>query len=398
MEDRFGAFLERTSLPGRDGGPLRGLSFAAKDVFDVAGVPTGNGQPVWRRTHPAPGKHAAAVAKLLGAGASLAGKTVCDEMCYSLAGDNFHYGAPVNPAAPDRSIGGSSSGSAAAVAGGLVDFALGTDCGGSVRCPASFSGIYGIRPTHGRVDDSGVAPLAGSFDAVGWFARDPALLAAVGGVLLDGSPAAPVPERALLAEDAFDRLPDGERQAAETAAEAWIRDRGLKRETVTLAPAGLDEWFEAFRHIQAFEIWRNHGDWVTANRPEFGSGVKERFAYAETLTESGVEKHRPIRDAARARMASLLADGAIVVMPTAPCSPRRDADPAEIDAFRARTMGLTCPAGLAGLPQISLPLAQADAPLGVSIIGPPGADEALLALSGPPADANAGGRDRLPPD
>ena len=384
MEDRFGAFLERTPLSGSDGGPLQGLSFAAKDVFDIVGVPTGNGQPIWRRTHPAPGEHAAAVAKILDAGASLVGKTVCDEMCYSLAGDNVHYGAPVNPAAPDRSIGGSSSGSAAAVAGGLVDFALGTDCGGSVRCPASFSGIYGIRPTHGRVDDSGVAPLAGSFDAVGWFARDSALLAAIGGVLLDEPSTAPVPERALLAEDAFDRLPDGERQAAETAAEAWIRDRGLKRETVTLAPAGLDEWFEAFRHLQAFEIWRNHGDWIIANRPEFGPGVKERFAYAATLTASRVERHRPVRDAARARMASLLADGAIVVMPTAPCSPRRDASPAEIDAFRVRTMGLTCPAGLAGLPQISLPLAHADAPLGVSIVGPSGADEALLALAGPP--------------
>ena len=381
MEDRFGAFLDRVSLSGSDGGPLRGPLFAAKDVFDIVGIPTGNGQPIWRETHPAPVRHAAAVTKLLDAGASLAGKTVCDEMCYSLAGDNFHYGAPVNPAAPDRSIGGSSSGSAAAVAGGLADFALGTDCGGSVRCPASFSGIYGIRPTHGRVDDSGVAPLACSFDAVGWFARDPTLLAAVGGVLLDGPPAALVPERGLLAEDAFARLPDGERQAVKTAAEAWIRDRGLKYETVTLAPAGLDEWFEAFRHLQALEIWKNHGDWVTAHRPEFGPGVKERFAYAATLTDSRVEKHRPTCDAARTRMTSLLAEGAIIVMPTAPCSPRRNARPAEIDAFRARTMGLTCPAGLAGLPQISLPLAHADAPLGVSIIGPAGADEALLAMA-----------------
>ena len=381
MEDTFGAFLDRTPLSGSNDGPLRGLSFAAKDVFDVAGIPTGNGHPIWRQTHPAPEKHAAAVAKLLDAGASLAGKTVCDEMCYSLAGDNVHYGAPVNPAAPDRSIGGSSSGSAAAAAGGLVDFALGTDCGGSVRCPASFSGIYGVRPTHGRVDDTGVAPLAGSFDVVGWFARDAALLAAVGGVLLDDSPAVPVPGRALLAEDAFARLPDGERQAIETAAEAWIRDHGLKYETVTLAPAGLDKWFEAFRHLQALEIWKNHGDWITANRPEFGPGVKERFTYASTLTDSHGEKHRPVRDAARARMTSLLEDGAIVVMPTAPCSPRRDASPAEIDAFRARTMGLTCPAGLAGLPQISLPLAHADAPLGVSIVGPAGTDEALLALA-----------------
>lgn len=382
MEDRFGAFLDLMPLSGSDGGPLRGLSFAAKDVFDIAGVPTGNGQPTWRQTHPAPERHAAVVAKLLDTGASLAGKTVCDEMCYSLAGDNVHYGAPVNPAAPDRSIGGSSSGSAAAVAGGLVDFALGTDCGGSVRCPASFSGIYGIRPTHGRIDDTGVAPLAGSFDVVGWFARDAALLATVGSVLLEDSPAAPVPERALFPEDAFARLPVGERQAVESAAETWIRDRGLEYETVTLAPAGLDEWFEAFRHLQALEIWKNHGDWVTANRPEFGPGVKERFAYAATLTDDAHgKKHLPVRDAARGRMTSLLAESAIIVMPTAPCSPRRDASSVEVDAFRARTMGLTCPAGLAGLPQISLPLAHADAPLGVSIIGPAGTDEALLALA-----------------
>ena len=166
MQDTFGAFMDGppVTIEGKAGGPLSGLRFAAKDVFDVAGHPTSNGQPVWPQTHPLPTQNAGAVQQLLDAGASLYGKTVCDEMCYSLAGDNAHYGAPINPAAPDRAVGGSSSGSASAVAGSLVDFALGTDCGGSVRCPASFTGLYGLRPTHDRVDPSGVAPLAGSFD------------------------------------------------------------------------------------------------------------------------------------------------------------------------------------------------------------------------------------------
>lgn len=381
MQDSFGAFMKGgpVTLDGSGQGPLAGLTFAAKDVFDIAGHPTSNGQPVWPETHPLPARTAGAVQQLLDAGAMLVGKTVCDEMCYSLAGDNAHYGAPINPAAPDRAVGGSSSGSAAAVAGGLVDFALGTDCGGSVRCPASFTGLYGLRPTHDRVDASGVAPLAGSFDVVGWFARDAKLFADVGGVLLGGQRRDIVPVRALILEDAFSRMPDGEREATEAAADRAIAKLGLTPERVTVAAEGLDRWFAAFRHLQALEIWGNHADWVRENSPAFGPGVKERFAYAATLTDADRAEHQPVRDIARARIDTLLSGGdAILVMPTAPVSPKRDASDAEVEDFRARTMGLTCLAGLSGCPQYSLPLASTDAPLGISLLGPRGADETLL--------------------
>lgn len=384
MNDSFGAFVpgEIFRIDGAAAGPLSGFTFAAKDVFDVSGRRSTNGQPTWAETHPAATRHAAAVARLLDAGAALEGKTVCDEMCYSLAGDNAHYGAPLNPAAPERSTGGSSSGSASAVAGGLVDFALGTDCGGSVRCPASFCGIYGIRPTYGRVDDTGVAPLAGSFDVVGWFARDPSLLERIGPVLLDGTARSLAPIQALLPRDAFARLPEHERGAAEDAAAALVDRLGLSAETVTLSAEGLDVWGDAFRHLQAWEIWANHKDWVQTHAPKFGPGVRERFAFAATLTDADRSRHQPVREAARSRISEMLSAGdAVIVMPTAPVSVRRDASATEVDAFRTRTMGLTCPAGLTGSPQVSLPLGRAGGPIGISLLGPRGSDEALLALA-----------------
>ena len=189
-------------MSGAPTGPLQGLSFAANDVFDIAGDRTGNGNPVWLETHPPASHTASAVERLLAAGARMVGKTHTDELAYSLNGENVHYGTPINPRAPGRIPGGSSSGSAAAVAGGLVDFALGTDCGGSVRLPASYCGIYGVRTSHGLIPIDGVADLAASFDTVGWFARDPAMMRRVGDVMLPAAPAF-VPKRLLIATDAF---------------------------------------------------------------------------------------------------------------------------------------------------------------------------------------------------
>ena len=383
MKDDFGAFLKghAAEIAGNDNGPLTGYNFGAKDVFDIAGLPTSNGQPLWPETRPLPENHATAVSKLLEAGATLIGKTVCDEMCYSLAGDNIHYGAPINPTSPERSVGGSSSGSAAAVAGELVDFALGTDCGGSVRCPASFTGIFGIRPTHGRVDEAGVAPLAGSFDVIGWFSREPELFAKIGTVLLKGERRHVNPRKALFVTDAFSRLSKEERTTAEKAAAALAEKLNLPTQTVILSDDGLDHWFAAFRHLQALEIWQNHSSWIEEHRPTFGPGVKERFEYASTLTRKDYEKFKPIRDAATTRVSDILGEDRILILPTAPRSPRRDASAPQIEDFRKKTMGLTCPAGLSGCPQISLPIAETDAPIGISILGPRNSDEILLNLA-----------------
>src|ERR1700728_3853832 len=193
----------RSRIDGAAGGPLSGLTFAAKDLFDVAGVPTGGGNHDWARWNPMPAKHAWAVQTLLDAGATLIGKTITDEVSLGILGENAFDGTPLNTKAPDRVPGGSSSGSAAAVAAGLCDTALGTDTGGSVRVPASFCGLYGIRPTHRRLDLTGMLPQAPSADTTGWFARDADTFARVSAVMLREAPSVPLPHRLLIAVDAF---------------------------------------------------------------------------------------------------------------------------------------------------------------------------------------------------
>ena len=208
---------------GAADGDLAGTTFVAKDLYDVAGYPTGAGNPQWEATHPVPTTTSSAVTRLLAAGATLIGKSHTDELAYSLSGTNVHYGTPVNSAAPGCVPGGSSSGSASAVAGGLCDFALGSDTGGSVRVPASFCGIFGLRPTHGRVAADGVVPLAPSFDAVGWFANSGAVLMQVGRVLLDtdfDETAHLAATKLVLADDLLAAVPDEVATVVEAAARA----------------------------------------------------------------------------------------------------------------------------------------------------------------------------------
>ncbi|MFG1294617.1 amidase [Xanthobacter variabilis] len=383
--ERVGAFLPgpRMEIAGAAEGPLSGLVFAVKDVLDVAGVVTGNGHPDWARTHEPARAHAAAVARALAAGATMVGKTISDELAYSLTGENVHYGTPLNSAAPQRVPGGSSSGSAAAVAAGLVDFALGSDCGGSVRVPSSYCGIMGMRPTHGAVPATGIAPFAPSFDCVGWFARDPQVFAAVGAVLLGAEAPAPRPSRLLLATDAFAMVDDAVR-AALAPAVARVEAAVAPAESVVLAPEGLAGWSAAFRALQAAEIWQSVGGWIEAVRPQFGPGVAERFAAAAVLNPAEVEAARPVREAVIGRTSALLAEGTVLVLPTTPrCAPLKGSAAADTEVtYRHLAMNLLCTAGLAGLPQVSLPLAEVDgAPIGLSLVGRRGSDMELVELA-----------------
>ena len=382
--DPLGAFCRENhaSLQGSGAGPLAGTTFAAKDAFDIAGVRTGFGQPDWLRTHEPARETARAVQLLLTAGADMVAKTHCDELCYSLTGENVHYGTPVNANAPGRVPGGSSNGSAAAVAGGLVDFALGTDCGGSIRLPASYCGIIGLRPTHGRVSDEGVLPFGPSFDVVGWFARNIALFETVGDVLL-GDDKASQPARLIVANDAFAQV---ERPVAYALAGAVAKLEAAMgtAERMRISPEGLPDWFETFRTLQAAEIWATLGAWVSATQPKLGPGIKERFAYAATITPQQVAAANEPRRAITAHVESLLgADGVICV----PSSPRAaplggmPADQVEVE-YRNQAMRILCISGLTGLPQISLPMATIDGlPLGLSLIGARGADRGLIGLA-----------------
>jgi amidase len=380
INDPLNAFChyDDVAVAGSATGPLSDCSFAVKDVFDIAGHRTGNGHPRWLETHPPAQRTASAVEHLLAAGARLVGKTHCDEMTYSINGENVHYGTPINPKAPGRIPGGSSSGSASAVSGGLVDFALGTDCGGSVRIPASYCGIYGIRTTHGLVPADGVVPLAASFDTVGWFARTAGLMRRVGTVLLPaGKPF--VPTRLLIATDAFAAL-DPEITAAFTPAIEKMTAMIAKTYRTTVYTGDSAEWLATFRVLQGAQIHAQHGAWIDRYRPEFGPGIRERFAWTATIAAAEVTAAMPRREAVARYMESLLGDDAIVCLPTAPgIAPKLNTPPAELEVFRARAFALLSIAGLARLPQVSLPLGTFDGcPIGVSIIGPRGGDQGIL--------------------
>ena len=381
----LGAFVRDNpvALPGAAAGPLLGTTFAAKDVFDIAGTRTGFGQPDWLRTHPPAATTASVVQRLLDAGATLAGRTLSDELCYSLSGENVHYGTPLNPKAPDRIPGGSSNGSASAVAGGAVEFAIGTDCGGSVRVPASYCGLYGIRTTHGRVATDGIVKFAGTFDVVGWFARDPALLARVGAVLLDGAPDATPLRRLIVASGLFDRA-EGRLRDALRAVVPKIAVR-FERADFSVPPfADLDDWRVVFQTVQASEIWANHGAWITETNPSFGPGISERLAAASRITLEQADAARLRMANIRARIRDLIEPGTVLCLPTTPrIAPLRNTPTDDLEvAYRNQAMSLLCIAGLAGLPQISLPLAEVDGvPAGLSLVGSAGSDEALMAVA-----------------
>lgn len=382
-DDALGAFCRHThvAVKGSGSGPLAGLTFGVKDIYDIAGHKTGFGSPDWLATHDAAARTAPVVEALLAAGADMVGKTQTDELTYSLNGENAHYGTPVNVNAPGRIPGGSSSGSAAATAGKLVDFALGSDTGGSVRAPASFCGIYGIRPTHGRVSLEGACPLAKSFDTAGWFARDAALLERIGRVLL-GEEIAAKQGAALLAEDAFALLGSAAVAALQPALEKIKAVLGPLQK-VTVSAEGLPQWFQAFRVLQGAEIHQQLGAWVARVQPKLGPGVRERMQWTATITAADVAGAQAVRDAARRRMDELLKHNAVLVLPTAPdIAPLLNTPAAALDDFRARAMSLLCIAGHAGLPQVTLPLATLqDCPLGISLIAAHGNDALLLALA-----------------
>jgi amidase len=418
--DPFNAFLDLPQAPvtNAKSGPLAGLRLAVKDIFDVAGYPTGCGNPQ-RAAEASPAcKTAAAVQTLLDAGARFVGKTQTDELAFSLMGQNAHFRQPVNPAAPDRVTGGSSSGSAAAVAGGVADIAVGSDTGGSIRAPASFCGLVGLRTTHGAIALDGAMPLAPSLDTFGWFARDIETYKKVAEVLLGENGAAPHPyplpvkdgERGASTSrpSSFSQFLRGEGPAGDEGpgeiralaiptldglvlpdAEAeYVRIRELVA-NVTGAPAAapalshdIGDLYWCFRKLQAHEAWASQGSWISARDRGLGPGVKERFDFGATIASETAEAETARRDDFRYELAGLLGSGGILILPTVPgAAPLKSASFKATQAYRERALHLLCLSGLSGFPQISLPLGAVDgAPFGVSLLGPAGSDLALIRL------------------
>jgi amidase len=369
-------------IAGAPSGPLVGLTFAAKDLFDVAGHPTGGGNPDWARRHPVPTRHAWAVQRLLDAGATLIGKTITDEVSLGILGENPFDGTPLNPAAPGRVPGGSSAGSASAVAQGLCDAALGTDTGGSVRVPASFCGLYGIRPTHGRLDLTGMMPQAPSSDTAGWFARDAATFARVSEVLLGETIPTTLPTRLIVGVDAFG-LADPDTAAALQPMVRRLSDLMKEVREDVLAPPGMSVWARAQRTLQPYEAWLTFREWIDRDNPRLAFGVARMLVAASAIPESERQWAAMMRVEARARLAWLLPSDTILCLPTTPFpAPAQGLSLTALEPVRARILCLAAHGGLTGVPEVSLPGATVDGlPVGLSVVGARGSDAALVAVA-----------------
>jgi amidase len=364
-------------------GPLAGLSFAVKDLYDVAGYPTGGGNPLLLAASGVKPSTAPTVQKLLDAGARFVGKTHTDELAFSMNGKNAHFGTPVNGGAPDRIPGGSSSGSAAAVSNRLCDFALGSDTGGSVRAPANHCGLFGIRPTHGRISLERCLDLAPSFDTCGFFGRDARTFARVADVLL-GTDATPLPAqvRLLRPADVWNLLAP---EVADALAPALARIETVagKAQRCKTVLDSFDTMYWAFRYLQGREAWTVDGPFIERFAPPLGPGVAERFAWSKQVTDAQVDTAARFRAAYRRHLAALLGADGVLVMPTMPdVAPLLAADEGELEAYRNAAIKMLCISGLAGFPQVALPLAsRLGAPLGISLLGPAGSDRSLIELT-----------------
>jgi amidase len=384
MTDNLNAFapggqfrLEPTGV-----GVLDGLTFVAKDLFDVAGHVTGGGNPDWAAQNPLPDRHAWAVQTLLDAGAALVGKTITDEVSLGILGENAFYGTPLNSAAPDRVPGGSSSGTVSVVAAGAADFGLGTDTGGSVRVPASFCGLYGIRPTHGRLDLTGMLPQAPTSDTTGWFTRDAATFRRVSEVLLQENIEDSLPTRLVVAVDAFGFADADTRTALQPLLEKL---GGLAGEVVedVMAPQGISVWGRAQRVLQMAEAWNTFRDWIETSNPRFAFNVARGLLTGSMLPEAEKQAAALMQREARARLEYLLPPGTVLVMPTTPfAAPKKNLPLPEQNQVREMILGLCAHGGLAGLPQVSIPGALIDgAPVGLSILAGRNEDARLVALA-----------------
>lgn len=379
-KDPFNAFIKygEPYLEGRKNKLLSELTFGLKDVFDIENYPTGFGSPDWLKTHPTPNKTASIVHDLVNNGATLVGKTHTDELTYSILGINAHYGTPINPLSPQRIPGGSSSGSAVSVAGKLVDFAIGTDTGGSIRTPASLCGIYGIRPTHGKILLDNARPLAKSFDTLGWFSRDPKILYKVGQVLLKQGASIPPQTSAIsLLTEAWEIIPENLKNLSMLKIREIFKDLNITESRHSRID--LISWAEAFKIIQASEIWDEYGDWASSHMEKFGPGIKDRFVIASQITSKETSRALETRKAASDLLNSLLNDKFLLIPTVSNIAPLLSSTKQELEEFRQKSFQLLCIAGLGGLPQISLPIVNtSDGAFGISLIGPKNSDMELL--------------------
>ncbi len=364
-------------------GALTGYSFVFKDLFDVKGFKTGAGNPAWLKSHPEAGATSPVIETLLSSGAECVGRVQTDELAYSMNGQNVHYGTPVNPLAPESIPGGSSSGSAVAVARKDADFSIGTDTGGSIRVPSSYCGLFGIRPTWGRLALEHCFELAKSFDTAGIMARSLPVLENVFQQLAPDAVSSDAGSEIKLDKAFLTYLGTERKQRLDQA----FNQAGLSYTMTNVFERSkweLSRLSELFRTIQGYEIIQKHGSWLTEFGHTLDAAIAARVDWARTITEQQYEQALVEQQVFKHFIQSeWLADQSVVILPTTPgAPPRLDIEPEPLAQYRSELMGLTAIAGLCGLPQLHIPMANlADGPAGISLLGNAGSEQQLFDLA-----------------
>ena len=368
-------------------GILKDLSFAVKDNIDIKDQITGYGSPGWGETHHKSIVNSICSEQLLCEGAIFKGKTKCDELAYSLLGVNSFYGTPVNPKAPNRIPGGSSSGSASAVASDLVDFSIGTDTGGSVRVPASNCGIWGYRPSHGVISVSGVLGLAPSFDTVGILSQNGHTLEKVMHVLLaeEYSKGSFNPS-VCFADDVFqlsDKSIASSLQPIKNIIISNFETQASKLSDIADLDISFTELFLQLGFLLSIEIWNTFGSWVKNEKPKLSSEVQYGLSnYAESANRNDIQKALLAKNKFKNSLNEFLCKGNILCFPTTvDLAPRlKDITPDFLAGdYVPRAMCVNAISSLSGTPQITIPAAEANGvPVGLSFVAGYGQDMMLI--------------------
>ncbi|MFN0603816.1 amidase [Facklamia hominis] len=382
--DALQAFVRENhiALEGAAKGPLKGMAFAVKDVFDIVGSTYSNGHPAWLHTHEPATETSSFIVNMLEAGADLVGKTICDELCYSISGENWNYGSPINPHDTRRYCGGSSSGTGAATAGGYVDVAFGSDCLGSVRVPAAYNGVLGIRPTLYRVDNSGEAPYCKSMDVLGFVAKEPTVFEQVAEFILGQDLHQTTLKRLFIPTDILNVVDSDVRKHVQKSIE-FIK--GYFDEVVegSICNGDLNDWVKVFQHIQGYEVWESYGGWIRKYRPQLSEGPGSRLEWASTINYAQYQAALKAREEIIAQVDQVIGEDTVVVLPTAASiAPLRTATEEFINHTRLQSSQLLCVSPLSGVPQVTMPLAtMEDVPLGISFLSPRQSDLQLVRLA-----------------
>ncbi|XP_004248799.1 outer envelope protein 64, mitochondrial [Solanum lycopersicum] len=412
IKQDFGAFIERIELlpfpqppPPAARLSLSGLSFAIKDNIDVKEYVTGFGSPAWKQTHEAATKTAIVVTALLKNGSTCVGKTIMDEFGLGITGENVHYGTPTNPKLPSHIPGGSSSGSAVAVAAELVDFALGTDMTGCIRVPAAFCGVFGFRPSHRAISTVGVLPVSQSLDSIGWLARDPSVLHRVGHVLLQIPSIEPKRTRCfVIADDLFQLCNVPKQKTVYVVTKVIEKLSGYQApkhlnlgqyiasnvpslkgfiEQSTIQQNGMST-LRALSSVmfllQRYEFNTNYEEWMKAVKPRLGSQVTNHIAAADTLAPENIKVLYKVRTEMRVAMQNLLKNDGILVLPTVADPPLKLKSRKGLYAeVHDRAFALLGIASMSGCCQAAIPFGEHENyPISLSFIASHGTDKFLL--------------------